>query len=184
MAIPPSLRDLMIPLTNAAVARVDTPLKDAIAALRKLYCEVEEGKCTEAGFRIILVMDGTGQIVGILDFQSVIRGLIPEVTGGFSERLRALWDSLGAANAKSEFPEDAELGLKARVMKNAEKPLGELMQKFKGSISVDADVLEALIAICESKLGALPVYDGDLPVGIIRDSDLFLRIADILFESQ
>jgi hypothetical protein len=26
----------------------------------------------------------------------------------------------------------------------------------------------------------LPVYEGDQPVGIVRDSDLFLKIADIL----
>ncbi len=184
MITPLNIRDLMIPLTNAAVAGVDTPLKDAISALRRLYCEVEEGKCTEAGFRIILVTDGKGQVVGILDFHSIIRGLIPEITGTFPEKLHALWDSLGAAGAKSIFSDDAKLGLKARVLKNAEKPVGELMQKVKGSIGADADVLEALIMLCESKASALPVYDGDQPVGVVRDSDLFLKIADILFESK
>jgi CBS domain-containing protein len=179
-----SIRDLMIPLTNAAVAGVDTPLKEAIAALRKVYCEVDEGKCTEAGFRVILVRDGQGRIVGILDFQDVIRGLIPEIAGGFPDKLRALWNSLGAAGAMSGFPEDAEQDLKARVMRNAERPLGEFMQKLKGAISADADVLEALITLREAKVSALPVYDGDQPVGVIRDSDLFLKIADILFESQ
>ncbi len=101
MGISKKIREIMIPLNDAASTMVDTPLKDAISALRKLYCEVEEGKCTQAGFRTILVSDKDKQIVGILDFQGVIKVLVPEIAGNFPAKLHALWDALGAVDTKS-----------------------------------------------------------------------------------
>ena len=58
--------------------------------------------------------------------------------------------------------------------------MGDIMLKIRGTISADADVLEALMVLGENKVSVLPVYEGDQPVGIVRDSDLFLKIADIL----
>jgi CBS domain-containing protein len=180
MGISQKIRQIMIPLGSAATATADMPLIEAIRALRKVYCEVEEGKCTEAGFRTIVVLDRSRQIVGILDFQSIIKILIPEIAGNFPAKLRAMWDSLGAVDTKSRSLDEARFGLGARIIKNAERPVGDIMLKIRGTISADADVLEALMVLCENKVSVLPVYDGDRPVGIVRDSDLFLKIADIL----
>jgi hypothetical protein len=101
MDISQKIREVMIPLSSAATATADMPLKEAIRALRKLYCEVEEGKCTEAGFRTIVILDRGGHIAGILDFQSIIKILIPETAGSFPAKVRAVWDSLGAVNPYS-----------------------------------------------------------------------------------
>src|SRR3990172_5574989 len=98
MVISQKIREIMIPLSSAATATADMPLKEAIRALRKLYCEVEEGKCTEAGFRTIVVLDRNQQIAGILDFQFIINILIPETAGSFPAKVRAMWDSLAAVN--------------------------------------------------------------------------------------
>jgi len=180
MVISQKIKEIMIPLSSAATATADMPLKAAIRALRKLYCEVEEGKCTEAGFRTIVILDSSGHIAGILDFQSIIKVLIPETAGSFPAKVRAVWDSLGAVNPYSPSLEEARLGLRARILKNAEKPVGEIMLMIRGTISADADVLEALMVLGQNKVSVLPVYEGDQPVGIVRDSDLFLKIADIL----
>jgi CBS domain-containing protein len=184
MTISRKMKDIMIPLSSAATTTAEMPLKEAIRALRKLYCEVEEGKCTEAGFRTILVLDNKRQIAGILDFQSIIKVLIPEMAGGLSAKARALWESLGAVDTKSHSLDKAKLDLTARIAKNAERPVREIMLKVKGSISADADVLEALMVLCENKVTVLPVYEDDQPVGIIRDSDLFLKIADELGDTE
>jgi CBS domain-containing protein len=76
--------------------------------------------------------------------------------------------------------EETKLGLRARIIKNAEMPVRDFMVKIRGTISADADVPEALMVLCENRASVLPVYEGDQPVGIVRDSDLFLKIADIL----
>jgi hypothetical protein len=82
---------LIIPLNRAAIATVDALLKEAILALKRLYCEVEEGKCTEAGFRAILVADQNWRLVGILDFQCIIRVLFPEISEHLPDKMHALW---------------------------------------------------------------------------------------------
>ena len=74
MPISMTVRDLMVPIDRYAVATVDQTLGEAIPNLRKLYCEVEWGKCTEAGHRTILVLDQTGNLVGILDFKTILSG--------------------------------------------------------------------------------------------------------------
>lgn len=183
MKVSQKISDIMIPLSNAATATTDVPLSQAIRVLRKLYCEVEEGKCTEAGFRTIVVLDRNQQIAGILDFQSIIKVLIPE-TGSLSAKARAVWESLGAVDTKSHSLDEAKLGLRARIMKNAEKPVGDVMLKIRGTVNADADVLEALMVLCKNKVTVLPVYEDGQPVGIVRDSDLFLKIAETLEDAE
>ena len=55
MPITKKVRDIMVPLSDYATTTVDATLREAIPALRRLYCVVEEGKCTHAGHRNILV---------------------------------------------------------------------------------------------------------------------------------
>ncbi len=184
MRITQKIKEMMIPLGDTAIVTADAPLKEAVPALRKLYCEVEEGKCTEAGFRTILVSDRNRQIIGILDFQSVIRVLIPEIAGSFPAKVRAVWEALGAVDTKSRSLDAAKLGLEARIIKNAEKPVSDVMLKIRGTISADSDVLEALMVLSDNKASVLPVYDGDQLVGVVRDSDLFLKIADMLQDTD
>jgi CBS domain-containing protein len=183
MGISQKIGEIMIPFSDAAIVTVDTPLKDVVQALRNLYCEVEEGKCTEAGFRAVLVLDEDRQVVGILDFQRILEVLVPEITGNLPAKVHALWDALGAVS-RYGLSDEAEHGLSARISKNAEKRAGDVMLKISGKIDADADVLEALMVLCRNKVNVLPVYDGDEPVGVVRDSDLFLKVADILYEEK
>ncbi len=81
MGISQKIRDIMIPLDEAAIVTVDTPLKDFTQVLKKLYFQVEGGKCTETWYRAILVLDENRDLVGILDCQCIITVLIPEIFG-------------------------------------------------------------------------------------------------------
>ena len=173
----------MIPLNEAAIVRADTPLKDVIQVLRKLYCQLEEGKCTEAGFRSVLVLDDKRQAVGIVDFQCILEVLVPEIAGTLPAKVHALWDALGAVS-KSPSLEDPKLALRARLTKNRGKRVNDVMLAIKATLTIDADVLEALMALCKNNVRMLPVYDGKQPVGVVRDSDLFLKIAEMLEKPQ
>jgi len=182
MPITKKVRDLLVPISEYAVTNVDKPLKEAIPALRKLYCEVEDGKCTEAGHRTILVLDHAGKLVGILDFKSILKVLIPEIAGGLTAKLEALGVSIAFAQAGTADLDEARLGFRARVLKNSETQVGEIMLKIRGTIQADADLMEALKVIYTNKITVLPVYEGNRLVGVLRDSDLFLTVADILME--
>lgn len=182
MPIATQARDLMVPIANYAVTTVDKTLKEAIPALRHLYCEVEWGKCTEAGHRTILVLDADGKLAGILDFKSILAVLIPEIAGGLTARLEALGVSIAFAQADSPDLDEARLSFRARVLKNSETRVKDVMLKIRGTVQADASLLDALKAIYANKITVLPVYQGDELVGVLRDSDLFLLVADILMQ--
>ncbi len=119
MLITKKVRDLLVPLSEYATTSVDSTLRAAIPALRRLYCEVEEGKCTQAGHRNILVLDDAGELVGILSFRSILQVLIPETAGGLAAKLEALGVSMAFAQADSADLDEARAGFKARVIRNA-----------------------------------------------------------------
>ena len=175
-------RDVMIPIDDCAVVRVDDSLKDAALSLRRVYCETEAGTCTEAGHRTAVVLNDKKELVGILDFKRILKVFIPEIAGGLTGKLEALEVSIAFAEAGAQDLDEKNLSLRARVVKNAEVPVKSVMLKSRASIKADSDLLEALKTIYRNKITVLPVYDGDKLVGIIRDSDLFLSIASILTE--
>jgi len=182
MPITKSVRDLLVPLAEYAVTTPEKTLAEAVPTLRKLYCLVEDGKCTEAGHRNILVLDRSGTLVGILDFRSILRILMPEIAGGLTEKLEALGISIAFAQAGTADLDEARLSFRARVIKNAETKVSDVMLKIRGTIDVEADLMEALTLLYKNKISVIPVYESGKVVGVLRESDLFLNVAEILSE--
>lgn len=182
MPISKKVRDLLVPLSEYANTTADSTLREAVPTLRKLYCQVEEGKCTNAGHRNILVLDRAGELVGILSFRSILKVLIPEVAGGLTARLEALGVSIAFAQADSPQLDEARASFRARVIRNADTNVKDVMLKVKGTISADADLMDALKLMYQNKITVLPVHDGKKLVGVVRESDLFLSVAEILME--
>jgi len=174
------VKDRMIPIHHYASVSKDASLREAVLSLRKSYCELEAGMCTEAGPRTVLVLDDRGRLAGILDFRSFLKTLIPEIAGGLSEKLAAIGVSMTFAQADASDLDEGNLGFWARVLKNAETRVSEVMLKVRGTIDAEACLMDALKEIFRNKITVLPVYEGDNLVGVLRDTDLFLAVADIL----
>lgn len=174
----------MIPISNYSTVPLGATLQEAILSLRKSYCELDSGMCTEAGPRTVLVLDERKKLVGILDFRSFLKTLIPELAGGLSAKLAALGVSMTFAQADASNLDESRLGFKARVMKNAETNVKDIMLKIRGSIDADANLMDALKAIFRNKISVLPVYEDDKLVGVVRDTDLFLAVTDILEQGR
>lgn len=182
MPVKLKVKDLMIPLDDYAVTTADKTLKEAVPELMKIYCEVETGKCTEAGHRTSLVLDKQGNLMGILDFKSILKVLIPEIAGGISGKLSALGISIAFAEVDAHHMDTARHGFRSRVRQNAQTRVGDVMLKLRGSIDAEAGFLDALKMIYRNKITVLPVYEGNNLVGVLRDSDLFLAAANVLME--
>ena len=69
MPVQLKVKEMMIPIEDYAVTTAEKSLKEAVPELMKIYCQVETGKCTEAGHRASLVLDAQSELVGILDFK-------------------------------------------------------------------------------------------------------------------
>ena len=177
------VKDLLVPLKDCAITHVDKPLREAINELRTVFCEIETGKCTEAGHRTSLVLDDNENLVGILDFQAILRVMIPEIAGSLSQKLQSLGVSIAFAEGGAPEHDASNQRLKERVNKNAETKVGEIMLKLRGkNATTDMTLVDALKLMYRNKITVLPVYENDKLVGILRDSDLFLATANILSE--
>jgi len=176
------VKDMMVPIDDYAVTTTDKLLKEAVPELMRIYCQVETGKCTEAGHRTSLVLDGHRKLVGILDFKSILKVLIPEIAGGISGKLQSLGISMAFAEADAHDMDSSKQGFRSRVRQNAQTRVGDVMLKLRGTIDADAGFLDALKMIYRNKVTVLPVFEGDKLVGVLRDSDLFLAAANVLME--
>ena len=58
------------------------------------------------------------------------------------------------------------------------------MLKIRGTIDADADLMDALKEIFRNEVSVLPVYEGDRLMGVLRDTDLFLAVTDILEQGK
>jgi CBS domain-containing protein len=178
-----TVRDLMITLDRYAVVHPENTLREAVLLLRRSYCQLETGICAETGPRTALVVDNNGNLQGIIDFKSILRVLIPEVAGGLTEKLRSLEVSIVFAEKDASELDESRADFRQRVIKNSLVKVGDIMLKIRGKIQANVGLLEALKLIFRKQITKLPVYDGKKLVGVVRDTDLFLAVCDILTES-
>ena len=180
MLLKMTIKDRMIPIENYPTVSPDATLKEAALSLRTSYCELDSGMCTEAGPRTVLVVDENGKLIGILDFNSFLETMIPEIGGGLSAKLSALGISIAFAQADAAALDESRIGFRARVIKNAETKVRDIMLKIRGTIDADAHLLDGLKKMYRKKITVLPVYEGDKLVGVLRDADLYLAVTDVL----
>ena len=184
MPLKRKVKDRMIPIKNYSTIAPDATLREAALSLRTSYCELETGMCTEIGPRTVMVVDDTGKLVGILDFNSFLVTLIPEIAGGLSAKLEALGVSIAFAQADAASLDEAMLGLKARVIKNADTKVRDIMLKIRGTIDADESLMEGLKTMFRNKITVMPVYENNKLVGVIRDTDFFLAVTDVIEHNQ
>lgn len=182
MPLKKKVRDIMIPLERYAVVPPDATLRDAVNSLRQSYCEVETGYCSESGPRTVLVVDSAGKLKGVLDFQTILKVLIPEVSGKLSQKLASLEVSVVFAEAGISDMDVSREDLSARVLKNAGVRVDQIMLKSLGEADGDMELIDALKLIFRKKMTILPIYESGKLIGVVRDNDLFLTVADIIGE--
>jgi CBS domain-containing protein len=174
----------MIPLERYPVVGPDVTLQEAVQLLRTSYCTLDAGYCAETGPRSLLIVEGECTLVGIIDFRTILRVLIPEVAGGLTAKLESIGVSIAFAQADAESLDEARANFAARVAMNAQTRVGDVMMKVQGTIQADAGLMEALKMIFKNKIAKLPVFEGTTLVGIVRDTDLFLEVADLMLDTQ
>ncbi len=174
------IRKIMIPLRKYSIVPPEASLRDVVLNLKNAYCDSKGKFCDKAGARLIFVVDETGRLLGMLDLQTVLKALIPEITGSFGEKLRFQAISIAFAEADSLSQDETQLGLKARINKNANLPVGDIMQPIPAALHVDSSLLEAAELFYRYNISAVPVYDENTLVGIVRDRDLFITVTDII----
>ena len=77
------VKDIMVPLSEYATVSQDATLSEAVAALKKSQADYDQ---TRYRHRAILVYDKDRNIVGKVNFQSILRALEPKYDDMLSDR--------------------------------------------------------------------------------------------------
>lgn len=166
----------MVPLAEYPVVKSNDPLKKAVLRLSKEYLDPSAG----ISHRTILVVDKDQNLVGILDFRTILETLVPRGLWGFLDEL----STVGTAAAMAEGGLDDVAAYKKQfyeaVLKGADTPIRDVMLKIRGTVQADDDLLKALRIKIKNKLTVLPVYHGEKLIGVLSDIDLFLSAAEVL----
>ena len=176
------VKDLMLPLDEYATVSSEETIQDALRALDKAQLGLTYNRHHH---RAILVLDDRGEVVGKLSHWAILRKLEPKVftPGDMS--------ALDAAGFSSEYIDRLEEGLlshfgnitalsrKASKIKarDAMVPVGE-------SIDEDAPLIAAIHQLVTTHVQSMPVTRDGRIVGVLRLSDVFEEVADIIRKAE
>lgn len=176
------VKDIMTSVVHLAVVEEGATLFEAILAIgeiRKLN-PAYAMRCPAA-----LVTNGDRQIIGFLDFRSMIKGLEPRY-GEIAETAREIGPS--AEWIESELKKH---GLWANALDDICKTAGEILVKnlmaIPGEnqmIDVNTSLNEALFRMVVAGKDYMLVREGEMLAGVISFSDILAHVCDAVKECR
>jgi CBS domain-containing protein len=161
------VRELMIPLKDYPHIPHWFTLRQAVAIVKEAAIKFE-GSFEP---RTVLVFNEKYQIVGILTLRDILKGLEP----GFLKESELIKADPALAFVMSDL-------FGPGMLKQAEKPVSEVMGPIKVTINADDSLAKALFLMVKENVGMMPVLDGQRVAGMVRLTDLFLEIAQVMLK--
>lgn len=173
-----TVKDVMLPLDDVPTVAPDATLADAARALR----EADESRpAGRPPYRAVLVVDARGQVLGKLGQLAFLRALEPgwEAPADLAALDRAGVDP-GLLSSLAEHQRFWQEGVLACCHRAAHRRVTEVLLEATETIPEDTSLQQAIATI--SRLGRLSllVRRGSDIVGLLRLSDLFEVVSDML----
>ncbi len=159
------VKDLMIPLEDYPHIPYWFTLRQAMAIVREATVKFE-GTFEP---RAVLVFDEKYQLMGILTLRDIIKGLEPRF---LQETTLVKADPSLAVLMGDLFGP----GLKEA----SQKPVSEVMSPIKVTIQGGDSIAKAIFVMIKEDVGLMPVIQDNKVAGMIRLSDLFKEISDMV----
>ncbi len=168
------VKDIMEPLSVfMSTIREDQSVAEAIEAIHDLFDRtIAATKHRETLLRSMLVIDKCDRIIGVISMSDLLRGLQPSCLRLRDDRSSTDSIYLDTSDHLASFP------IMVRMM--ASKKVRDLMPEKLPTIDVNADLIEATNRLLSLRVQSLLVMNGERPVGVIRDKDLFLEMTHII----
>jgi len=169
MANDQKVKDLMIPLEDFPHIPYWFTLRQAMAIVREAV-----GKFKGAFEpRAVLIFDEKYQLMGILTLRNIIKGLEPsflQESGpvAMDPNLSVLMGDLAGPAMRAA----------------SQRPVNEVMCPIQVTVDADAPVTKALYLMIQENVGFLPVMQAGRVAGMIRLSDLFNVITQVVLGDQ
>ena len=169
MAKHKKVKDLMIPLEDYPHIPYWFTLRQAMAIIREAAV-----KC-EGAFepRAMLVFDDKYQLMGILTIRDIITGLEPRFLQEtnlvkIDPNLTVLMGDLLGPN----------------LQEHSQRLVSEVMSPIKATVDGNAPIFQPLYLMIKENVGLMPVIRAGKVAGMIRFSDLFNEIAQLVLGDQ
>jgi CBS domain-containing protein len=159
------IKDLMIPLEDYPHIPYWFTLRQAMAIVREAAIKFE-GSFEP---RAVLVFDEKYQLMGMLTLRDVVRGLEPKFAqdSGLIKSdpsLAVLMGDMFGPNMKEA----------------SQKAVSEVMSPIKVTVNGDDPITKALFLMIKENVGMMPVLIDRKVVGMVRMSELFKEISDVV----
>jgi DNA-binding NarL/FixJ family response regulator/CBS domain-containing protein len=159
------VKDLMIPLEDYPHIPYWFTLRQAMAIVREASIKFE-GSFEP---RLVLVFDEKYQLMGMLTLRDVVRGLEPKFAqdSGLIKAdpsLAVLMGDMFGPNMKEA----------------SQKAVSEVMSPIKVTVNGDDPITKALFLMIKENVGMMPVLLDKKVVGMVRMSELFKEISDVV----
>ena len=174
------VKELMIPLADYATVSSDATLREAVIALEEAQLALDPGRHKH---RAILVLDEQGQVIGKLTMKHILMAIEPNY--GKIEGTDVLERSGYSPDMIKDMLEDNSLWIEPLQFiceRAAELKLSSFIQPPSEDEYIDenATLAEAAHRLVLYPYLSLLVIRDDEVVGILRLSDLFSKICEIM----
>lgn len=174
----PGVKDLVLPLSEYATVSIEATVQAALQALSKAQLGLTNDRHHH---RAILVLDAGGKVVGKLSHWAILGSLEPRLLNRQDE------DSLSRAGLSQEFigamVENLSLfhgSLKLLCEAAAKVRVRDAMAAIEENIDENARLTEAIHLMVFKRLQSVLVTRKGEAIGLLRLSDVFEQVADII----
>lgn len=175
-----NVKDLMVPLKDYATVSHEATLREAVHALEKAQMTLEP---TQHRHRAILVLDKSGNVLGKLTMKDILMALEPNYgklegmqvlsrSGYSADLIKSMLEKNALWLEPLQFICERAIHLKVR---DFVKPLEE-----SEHVDENATLGEAIHQLIVYPYASLLVTKGKKVVGILRLSDVFATICDMI----
>ena len=167
-----TVSDIMIPLSDYTVISSTKTVYEAVMALKNSFqSKIATSRLMETGHRSILVTGDGGSILGILTIVDLLKAIMP---GYLSAPRPSTADSV-------RYSPMFWTGMFTReTLALGKTTINTIMSPAPSTIDADANIMEAAHTMIEFEARRLLVIARGIPVGIVREQDLFFEMERIM----
>lgn len=166
------IREIMIPVEEYLIISAEDGFKEAVSALKKSYCPQEGEACN--GHTTVLVYDNN-MLVGMVGLEELLKAIEPQYLKGNTYRgwsvssewsIPVFWDGL----------------FNDRTQDAMDKKVRDIMSSIDFQVEGDDPLIKAVYGMGKNKVNILPVTEDGHVVGMVRSTELFQEICNLVVE--
>lgn len=171
--------EFMVPIAGYPHVHESVTIREALAAMGASTVKLADGHIIPP--RYVLVVDRTGQAVGVLTRRDLLRGLLPELRR--IERTRELVAGLVptadfsafAALSWGSFFSDA-------AVEGSFRPVQSVMAPIRGTVHSGDGLSVVVSTMIQDGIDLVPVLDAGRTVGVVLMTDVFDVVSEYIME--